>query len=727
MNAMTTPTAEAFRLFDPQLIALLIELADNGQGEAALPWTQMGERLGRDPSNVTRSTRRMADTGLISLFPLAISDKARSILAAWNGEPLPAAPVVSDTGAGAVADWSQIETGREYHIPHNLIHPSPLNPRKTFDHEALDELADGIAEKGLLQNIVVRPHPQRPGEFEIAAGERRWRAVGRLIERDGGDPFEMRALVQAMSDEELLLVALAENRDRLDPPAMEEARGIAAFRELRVRQILGEIYPNHWETGIEEPQMAPERRMAEGIATKECAAAMGKTERWVQLRMNLVEDLAPELQEALDRQAISLAQARAIRKFRFERQVNALPLMTDAQPGWRTYDEVRNSMRSAGLPAGEAAFDPADYSGETAEDPETGETIYLDKALVTTLQTVAMKRRRKELQAEGAAFVVILEGWDDTHKFPPAEEDTALPVGYVLRLNTHSNRIEERRAVRRDDMNRSGQQPIKVAPVAAEGGQDGATTKQEVVQPYAKRHWLQAAKANTARLRAALAGASTAEAVANLQYAHAIAIIGMMDQSMYRGSETSPEGWFGRVQRWGDDSEIPTAPCLAERVAALAENGKPAGFEIKPPLAIVSDRVKALHTLLAAGEAEVSGIFVALIADKAGLWPGHAAGPGCDAFTYNLADELESGLPAWELTADWLEPFTTAQLRMIARACGIGAGAADMPGKKTDAVAWILSHPDRDPAWQAPELTFAGPEAVDREVKYMLAGKGGAA
>ncbi|MAZ92154.1 MAG: hypothetical protein CMF76_09355, partial [Maricaulis sp.] len=135
MNA-STPTAEAFRLFDPQLIALLIELADNGQGEAALPWTQMGERLERDPSNVTRSTRRMADTGLISLSPLRISDKARSILAAWNGEARPAAP------AG----------GGEQAIPHNLIHASPLNPRKTFDAAELDELADSIAEKGLLQN-----------------------------------------------------------------------------------------------------------------------------------------------------------------------------------------------------------------------------------------------------------------------------------------------------------------------------------------------------------------------------------------------------------------------------------------------------------------------------------------------------------------------------------------------------------------------------------------------
>ena len=123
MNA-STPTAEAFRLFDPQLIALLIELADNGQGEAALPWTQMGERLERDPSNVTRSTRRMADTGLISLSPLRISDKARSILAAWNGEARPAAP------AG----------GGEQAIPHNLIHASPLNPRKTFDAAELDEL-----------------------------------------------------------------------------------------------------------------------------------------------------------------------------------------------------------------------------------------------------------------------------------------------------------------------------------------------------------------------------------------------------------------------------------------------------------------------------------------------------------------------------------------------------------------------------------------------------------
>ena len=50
------------------------------------------------------------------------------------------------------------------------IHHSPLNPRTHFDKAALLELADSIATQGLLQNLVVRPHPTKTGEYELLAG-----------------------------------------------------------------------------------------------------------------------------------------------------------------------------------------------------------------------------------------------------------------------------------------------------------------------------------------------------------------------------------------------------------------------------------------------------------------------------------------------------------------------------------------------------------------------------
>src|SRR5271170_6424307 len=64
--------------------------------------------------------------------------------------------------------------------PIELIRPNPEQPRRDFDEADLDELAASIRERGLLQPILVRPAPSgEPGEFQIVAGERRWRAAQR--------------------------------------------------------------------------------------------------------------------------------------------------------------------------------------------------------------------------------------------------------------------------------------------------------------------------------------------------------------------------------------------------------------------------------------------------------------------------------------------------------------------------------------------------------------------
>lgn len=72
-------------------------------------------------------------------------------------------------------------------LPLSSVFPSPMNPRKTFDEAAIQELADNIERQGLLQPITVRPvrHPSneygdRPDKYEIVCGERRYRALCEL-------------------------------------------------------------------------------------------------------------------------------------------------------------------------------------------------------------------------------------------------------------------------------------------------------------------------------------------------------------------------------------------------------------------------------------------------------------------------------------------------------------------------------------------------------------------
>jgi len=109
------------------------------------------------------------------------------------------------------------------HMPIELIHASPNNPRKHFADADLDDLANSIREKGLLQPIVVRPRAD--GEYEIVAGERRWRASQRA------GIHEVPVLIRELNDGEALEIALIENIQRSDLNPLEEARAYGLLLE----------------------------------------------------------------------------------------------------------------------------------------------------------------------------------------------------------------------------------------------------------------------------------------------------------------------------------------------------------------------------------------------------------------------------------------------------------------------------------------------------------------
>ena len=133
----------------------------------------------------------------------------RGLQALLGEAAVPSASTKAPEPRGGVRE---IEIGR--------IRPNPEQPRVQFREDAIDELADSIAERGVLQPILLRPHGDG---FEIVAGERRWRAAQRAR------LHTIPALVREIDDSTAAEIALIENVQREDLNAIEEAEG---YRQL---------------------------------------------------------------------------------------------------------------------------------------------------------------------------------------------------------------------------------------------------------------------------------------------------------------------------------------------------------------------------------------------------------------------------------------------------------------------------------------------------------------
>ena len=160
-------------------------------------------------------------------------------------------------------------------IPLDLLEPSPFQPRLAMEPEALNELAASVRARGILQPLLVRPHPQQPQCFQIIAGERRWRAAALA------GLHEVPALVRTLSDSDAMAAALVENLQRQDLNPLEEAEGY-----LRLVQEFG-------------------------LTQETLAAAVGKSRGHISNTMRLM-GLPASVQTALRGGEITAGHARAL-------------------------------------------------------------------------------------------------------------------------------------------------------------------------------------------------------------------------------------------------------------------------------------------------------------------------------------------------------------------------------------------------------------------------------
>ena len=128
--------------------------------------------------------------------------------------------LLGEAEAGQVVG-SPTEGARE--IPIELIHRNPEQPRRHFPDAEIAELEASIRDKGVLQPILVRPSRKTAGEYEIVAGERRWRAA------QAAGLGALPALVRELPDDRAFEISVVENVQREDLNAMEEAQAYASL------------------------------------------------------------------------------------------------------------------------------------------------------------------------------------------------------------------------------------------------------------------------------------------------------------------------------------------------------------------------------------------------------------------------------------------------------------------------------------------------------------------
>lgn len=268
-------------------------------------------------------------------------------------------------GLGALlGDFSEepIDQSAYRELPIYKVEPNPDQPRREFDEEELQALADSISIHGIIQPITVRELPS--GYYQIIAGERRWRAA-----RMAG-LSDVPVVVIEADDKKAMELALIENLQRQDLNVVEEALGY---------QSLMEEY---------------------GLTQEETASRVGKSRSAVANTLRLLS-LNPEVLEKLKTGELTAGHARAILSLKEEKkQLEAARKIIALALSVRQAETLCKNMNKAPVPKKEITFD-VDYVAECEKS--------LSKQLGRGIKIVKGKRKgRFELEFYGDEDLQIL-------------------------------------------------------------------------------------------------------------------------------------------------------------------------------------------------------------------------------------------------------------------------------------------------------------------------------
>lgn len=192
------------------LAALNVSLLEAIKAGNAGTLTELAERAGIAVNNINRKLNSLSEAGLIDLPPAAHQSR------------------LTEDGARALANMTALLNGEITgdgltYIPFDRIDGWLLNPRTQFDDASIEDMAQSVTDKGVLQPLTVRAKPD--GRFEVIIGERRRRGCTRAVERGWvAADFLVPCQVKSYSDDEALDIAGVENLQRQDLHWMDEAK-----------------------------------------------------------------------------------------------------------------------------------------------------------------------------------------------------------------------------------------------------------------------------------------------------------------------------------------------------------------------------------------------------------------------------------------------------------------------------------------------------------------------
>lgn len=487
-------------------------------------------------------------------------------------------------------------------VPHSSIQPSPLNPRKRVEPEALAELAESIRAEGLLQNLVVRPAGGKKfPRYEVAAGERRWRAIAFLIEA-GHLPaaHQVPVTVRELTDLQLIQLATTENLARADMTPIEEARAFLAMVEL-------------------------------GSDVETIAAETGFSLATVRKRLELATRVHPVVIEALEQGQINLGQAQAFATASLETQARTLghdQHLFRFHPG-----AIRSTLRNEAIPTSRAKFDLSLYEGSFTQasifdDSKTPEDTFDDVDQFHRLQRAWVDEQADRLRQTWKWVEISPDLHLPWGKYEEGgKRDKASNLGVIISLHPKTGEVRFHERLR------------KLAAKASTTNRAGSGDAAEPTQLTVRQSDEISRIRTMALQRAALA--------ADTKVSLAMAITSML--AAYRWGVANV-----RLNR-----TIAQAPELQEALDALAaELDVPVAGEIGGGRKDVP-AIDALRALLQLDTADLLRVFRALVAASV-----HCGHPGeSEVFLFS---ELKAELPTYrDLGIDYLAMNNKARMQLV--------------------------------------------------------------